>query len=295
MISTLAAGARVRLIAPAVPMTASLEELVTTGSRHLREWGLEVRFGTHIRDRHPTLPYLGGTDADRAADLVQAWCDPEVDAIICLRGGYGCLRIIDLLDWDKMAAAEPKLFAGSSDVTALHQEFQARLGVPTLFSPMIATQAFAHDETTRAGLRHQLFEGPRPVTGGTPLVPGRARGTTAGGNLSLLAANLGQRPPDGSILLLEDINEHPYRVDRLLTQLLRADWFTRVAGIALGTWTGCGDVDPVLAERLSGLGVPVAAGLPFGHCAAQATIPLGVPAELDADAGTLTISNWPPR
>ena len=295
MITKLAPGAVVRLIAPAAPIVASLSDLLTGGVEQLRSWGLEVQLGEHIRTRHPTLPYLAGTDAERAADLMDAWCDPEVDAVICLRGGYGCVRVIDLLDWDKMAAAAPKVFAGSSDVTALHQAFYDRLGLPTLFSPMTATKAFVFDEASRDGLRHQLFEGPRPVTGGTALVPGRARGITAGGNLSLLASNLDMRPPEGSILLLEDVNELPYRVDRLLTQLERAGWFERVAGLALGSWTECGDVEPVLVERLAGLGVPVAAGLGFGHCAAQATIPLGVPAELDADAGTLTFTSQPPR
>jgi muramoyltetrapeptide carboxypeptidase len=294
----IAEAARVRLVAPAGPFP---RELLDAGIAQLREWGLEVSVGEHALDRHPALPYLAGTDADRAADLHEAWCDPDVDAVLCLRGGYGCLRLLDRLDWDKLAAATPKIFAGSSDVTALHEAFAARLGVATLFSPMIATKAFTTDTTTREGLRRCLFgPAPIPLTGGQALSGGVARGMAVGGNLSLLVAMLGAGPPPppGSVLLLEDVAEAPYRVDRMLTQLRRAGWFDAVAGVALGSWTDCGDLrvlDAVLADRLGELGVPVVAGLTFGHCQAQASIPLGVPCELDADAGTLTPGTFTQR
>jgi muramoyltetrapeptide carboxypeptidase len=269
----------------------------------LAGWGLDVSLGAHVRDRHPTLPYLAGTDTDRAADLQAAWCDPGIDAVFCARGGYGSLRLLDLLDWSAMAAVAPKPLIGSSDVTALLHVFAARLGALCVFGPMVVTNAFASDTPARDRLRRCLFEPDRPVVvtgpGAGPLLAGRtggvARGVTAGGNASMLAALAGsgvQPPPDGSILLLEDVTEDPYRLDRIITQLARAGWFTGVAGIALGSWTRCEPLElvrAVLTDRLAGLGVPVAWGLAFGHCAGQASVRMGVAAELDADAGRLTI------
>ena len=299
---TLRTGDRVRLVAPAGPVP---EDLVRAGVAKLAAWGLHVTLGDHVRDRHPTLKYLAGTDTDRAADLRRAWCDPDVDAVFCARGGYGGLRLLDHLDWDALAAAAPKPLIGSSDTTALLHTFAGRLGAPTVFGPMVATNGFATDPVAREHLRRCLFEPDRPivVTGpeAGPLVPGTdgtAHGVTAGGNASLLAALTGSAPPPpaGAILLLEDVTENPYRVDRILTQLGRAGWLTAAAGIALGSWTDCGppeDVRAVLTDRLAGLGVPVAWGLTFGHCPAQATIPLGVPARLDAGTGRLTVDRCP--
>jgi muramoyltetrapeptide carboxypeptidase len=291
-------GSRVAIVSPAGPVPpASLER----GIACLRDWGLEVTVGKHVLDRHPTLRYLAGTDADRAADLAAAWRDPEIDAVLCARGGYGCLRTLEQLDVGELATADgsPMLFAGSSDVTALHQVFGARLGLVTLFSPMVATIALTEQPTVREQLRTVLFDNPAglvissPEAG--PLVPGRASGVTFGGNASLLAAAVGDPamppPPPGSILLLEDVTEEPYRLDRIITQIAKAGWLAEVSGIALGSWTECGDlaeVRAVLADRLGGLGVPVAWELGFGHCHGQSTVPLGRYAELDADAGTLT-------
>ncbi|MGX7828249.1 S66 peptidase family protein [Actinokineospora sp. 24-640] len=293
--SRLREGCTVAVVAPAGPVEA---DLLAAGVAALESWGLAVRVGEHVLDRHPTLPYLAGRDADRARDLQDAWCDPQVDAVLCARGGYGSQRMVDLLDFAALAQAGPKVFAGSSDVTALHAAF-AGLDVVTLFAPMVAGALF--DAEAREHLRATLFEpestlllrGPHAATA----EHGVAEGVTCGGTLSLLAADLGSLdatpPPDGSILLLEDVGEDPYRVDRLLTQLLRAGWFTGVSGIALGSWSGCGQphqIYDVVADLLGGLGVPMVWELGFGHCPGQLTIPLGVHARLDADDGTLTVS-----
>ncbi|WP_406689682.1 LD-carboxypeptidase [Saccharopolyspora sp. ID03-671] len=290
-------GAVVAVVAPAGPVPA---ELLETGLALLRDWGLEVRVGKHVLDRHPRLDYLAGTDADRAADLQQAWCDPEVEAVFCARGGYGCLRMIDHLDFGELAAAGPKVLVGSSDVTALHEVFAAELGLATIFGPMVATKAFAHDDKARDHLRRTLFT-PEAVTiltgrNAATMVPGRALGVTYGGNLSLLAGSLGAglaaRPPERGIALLEDVTEEPYRLDRFLIQLIRAGFFAGATGIALGSWTDCGPVEEVRAmlENLLGdLGVPILWELGFGHCEAQRTVPLGVAAELDADAQRLSV------
>lgn len=291
----LRAGSRVVVVAPAGPVSP---DLLRRGVDVLTGWGLEISVAEHVLDRHPKLPYLAGPDADRAADLQRAWCDPSVEAVICARGGYGTLRMVDLLDWDAMAAAGPKVFAGSSDVTALHDAVGRQLGVATLFSPMIAGELF--DGTAASHLRETLFapERVRTLTGPatTTLEHGVATGLTVGGNLSLVVAGLAASdaapPPDDAIVLLEDVGEPPYRLDRMVTQLLRAGWFTGVSGIVLGSWEGCGEpseVHAVLADLLGGLGIPSVWELGFGHCPGGLTVPLGVHARLDADNATLTI------
>lgn len=293
----LRAGDTVAVVAPAGPVPA---ELLEAGVARLREWGLRVRPGKHVQEKHPRLEYLAGTDADRAADLRDAWCDPEVSAVFCARGGYGCMRMLDLVDWRALAAAGDKVLIGSSDVTALHEAFGSRLGLATVFGPMVATKAFAHDDRAAEHLRKTLFE-PESVTiltrsGTEPLVSGRGRGITHGGNLSLLAGSLGSAsaaaPPERGIVLLEDITEKPYLLDRFVTQLLRAGFFDGAAGIALGSWTDCGPLEQVravMSDLLGGLGVPILWELGFGHCEAQRSVPLGVAAELDADAHRLSI------
>jgi muramoyltetrapeptide carboxypeptidase len=289
-------GSRVAVVAPAGPVQPAL---LAQGVAHLESWGLHVEVGKHVLDRHPTLGYLAGTDSDRAADLQSAWCDPGVDAVLCVRGGYGCLRMVDLLDWELMAAAGPKVFLGSSDVTVLHSAMAEHLDVVTLFGPMVGSDAFVNDAAAREHVRQTLFApdqvqtltGPASAT----MVHGTARGVLVGGNASLLSAQLGApdlRPPDGVILLLEDVTEAPYRLDGIFTALLRAGWFTGVNGIALGSWTDCGppaEVEAVLLDLIGSLGIPTVWELGFGHCPAQLTVPLGAEAELDADNGTLTI------
>ncbi|GAB1326520.1 S66 peptidase family protein [Streptomyces sennicomposti] len=292
----LAPGARVAVVAPSGPVP---EERLQAGLDVLRGWDLDPVVAPHVLDRHERFPYLAGTDADRAADLQSAWCDPAVDAVLCARGGYGAQRMADLLDWDAMRAAGPKVFVGFSDITALHEAFATRLGLVTLHGPMAAGVDFVKNARAQDHLRATLFA-PETVrviaSGGAPLVPGRARGVTLGGCLALLAAELGvphARPSAaGGLLCLEDVGEDTYRLDRYLTQLLRAGWLDGVRGVLLGSWESCEGPDQVralLADRLGGLGVPVAEDFGFGHCDGALTIPFGVAAELDAGDGTLTL------
>ncbi|WP_447041302.1 S66 peptidase family protein [Streptomyces sp. DSM 118878] len=291
-------GARVAVVAPSGPVP---EARLQIGLDVLRGWDLDPFVMPHALDGHRELGYLAGADADRARDLEQAWCDPSVAAVLCARGGYGAQRMVDLLDWEAMRRATPKVFLGYSDITALHEAFATRLGIATLHGPMTAVEDFLKNARAQDHLRTTLFtpEDARVITapeGAGALAGGRARGVTLGGCLSLLAADLGTphvRPSArGGLLFLEDIGEDAYRLDRVLTQLLRAGWLTGVAGIALGSWQECGPYDEVravLADRLGGLGVPVAEEFGFGHCAGALTVPFGVPGELDADAGTLTL------
>ncbi|WP_433544933.1 S66 peptidase family protein [Streptomyces sp. CA-294286] len=296
-------GARVAVVAPSGPVP---EDRLAQGLDILRGWDLDPMVMPHVLDRHPEFGYLAGDDAARARDLTEAWCDPTVSAVLCARGGYGVQRMVDLVDWAAMRAAtaaygRPKVFVGYSDITALHEAFAQRMGVATLHGPMTATLAFLKDGPTQESLRATLFAPETVRTLGLPtartLVPGRAHGVTLGGCVSLLAADLGTpyaRPSArGGLLVIEDIGEEAYRLDRVLTQLLRSGWLDGVAGIALGSWAQCGPyeqaVRPVLLDRLGGLGVPVVEELGFGHAATALTVPLGLPAVLDADAGTLTL------
>ena len=306
-------GSRVAVISPSGRSDGALLE---EGCRVLAGWGLDVRAS---RGGGHELGYLAGRDAERAADLQRAWLDPEVEAVLCAHGGYGAQRIADRLDWAAMAAVPPKIFTGFSDITALHEAFALRLGVPTLHAPNVGAGSFTAYPQAQEDLRRALFEPDRPqppllaaVAAGAGdgardgaragddagcLAPGRAAGLSAGGNLTLIVAGLGTADGRqhggfaGCVLLLEDVHEECYRLDRLLTQLLRSGALDGVAGIALGGWTDCGPppaVRRVMRDRLGGLGVPVLWGLGFGHVAPQPTLPLGVPAEIDADAGTLT-------
>ncbi|MFJ5032610.1 LD-carboxypeptidase [Streptomyces sp. NPDC088560] len=292
----LAPGARVAVVAPSGPVP---EERLQAGLDVLRGWDLDPVAAPHVLDRHGEFAYLAGSDADRAADLQNAWCDPTVDAVLCARGGYGAQRMIDLLDWDAMRAAGPKVFLGFSDITSLHEAFATRLGLATLYGPMAAGIDFIKNTRAQEHLKATLFapETVRTIaSGGTALVPGRARGTTLGGCPALLATDLGTphaRPSAaGGLLCLEDVGEEAYRLDRYLTQLMRAGWLEGVRGILLGSWERCGDyaaVRPMLADRLGALGVPVVEEFGFGHCAGALTIPFGVAAELDAETATLTL------
>ncbi|MER5883157.1 LD-carboxypeptidase [Streptomyces sp. NPDC001941] len=281
-------GARVAVVSPSGPVP---EERLRAGLELLRGWDLDPVVAPHVLDVHPRLGHLAGADADRARDLEDAWCDPRVSAVICARGGYGAQRMADLVDWAAMRAAGPKVFVGYSDVTALHEAFALRTGLVTLHGPMVGAASFIKDARTQESLRATLFE-PESVLelgleGARALVPGRARGVTVGGCASLLAGDLGtpgaRGGVPGGLLLLEDVGEEPYRLDRILTQLLRAGWLDGVAGVGLGSWQECGPyerVRAVLEDRLGGLGVPVVEQLGFGHCEPALTVPLGVAAEL---------------
>jgi muramoyltetrapeptide carboxypeptidase len=280
------------------------EDHLAKGCAILRGWGLDVVIAPHVTAIDDRFPYLAGADRDRAGDLQAAWLDPTVAGVVCARGGYGAERIVDSLNWAALGDAGLKVFAGYSDVTALHEGFALNVGLATLHSPMAAAQVFVSDDRTAEWLRRTLFEPESVQVLTSPfaetLVPGEARGVTVGGCLSLLASAIGTPTGRcgvaGGILLLEDVAEQPYRLDRLLTQLQRSGWLDGVAGVVIGSLFGCGPHDQLrtmILDRLGGLGVPLVWELGFGHGPRSVTVPLGVPATLTAhpDAtATLTLA-----
>lgn len=297
-------GARVAVVAPSGPVPA---ERLEAGLDLLRGWDLDPVVAPHVLDVHPELNYLAGTDENRARDLQEAWCDPSVDAVLCARGGYGVHRMVDLLDWPAVRAAGPKVFVGYSDITVLHEALALRAGFSTLHGPMVATEVFLKDAATQESLRSTLFEPESVRTLGldaaTALVPGRARGITYGGCSSLIAADAGtpyaRTSARGGLLVIEDITEDPYRLDGILTRLLRIGALDGISGVACGSWENCGpyeQVRAVLEDRLGGLGIPVVEELGFGHGPTALTIPLGVPAVLEApgDGGRCTLTTEVP-
>lgn len=290
-------GDQVAVISPAGPADPGL---VDAGLAMLRSWGLRPALGTHALARER---YLAGSDAARAADLNTALRDPQMRAVVATRGGYGTQRIVDLLDAGAVRA-DPKPVVGFSDVTALQLALWRGARLASIHGPGVAWRSARTGAESAESLRAALMSNAPVVLKRDPAAPtaavsagGAASGVLLGGNLCLLAASVGTPDfPDltGALLLLEEVGEPPYKVDRMLTHLLRAGALAGVAGVALGQFTDCPDgSDPaefagVLAERLGGLGVPVLGGLPVGHGPDQLSVPVGVPATLDVAAGTLT-------
>lgn len=284
-------GDTVAVVAPSGPPDPGL---LARGVRVLEGLGLKVAIGAHVLERDR---YLAGSDEVRARDLQEAWCDPAVSAVFCARGGYGATRILGLLDWEAMRAAGPKALVGSSDITALHSAFAVELGVASWFGPMPACSTIGDlggpEPRTFENFTAALAGTPAPISGDRVIVPGDVTAPVAGGNLSLLAALCGTPyalSARGRIVLLEDVAEAPYRIDRMLTQLLGTGALEGAAGFVLGSWVGCGDPYPVLEELLVPLGVPVIAGLPIGHGTPQFSVLLGTLGAIDAKSCSLAYS-----
>jgi muramoyltetrapeptide carboxypeptidase len=290
----LRAGSRVALVAPAGPVP---EARLAGALRNCELLDLVPQFG---RAAHLRIGYLAGSDAARAADLRWAIESAEIDAIWALRGGYGTMRLLPAIDLRPLRA-RPKAFIGFSDNTTLHLSY-ARAGIVSFHAPHAGS---AMPPLTVECFRRVLFEAaaagelpqsselaPRTIVGGVAEAP------LIGGNLALLAATCGTPcalQARGRILVIEEVGEAAYRIDRMITQLLLAGALEGVRGVAIGQVTGWEPdefepaLDDLFLERLEPLGVPVLAGLPFGHVDENWSLPFGVTARLDADAGTLTL------
>src|SRR5829696_5514204 len=290
----LSAGARVALVAPAGPLRGA-EEL-DASIANARALGWEPVPGANVLGRRD---YLGGTDEERLQDLNTALADERVDAIWCVRGGYGAMRLLPHVDWASLTR-RPRALIGFSDVTALHAAASTRCDLVTYHGPTArgVLTPFSRDSLVRAVVEARDPCGTAPAA--RTVRGGRAHGRLVGGNLALLAALAGTPyAPDyrGALLVLEDIGEPAYRIDRMLRQLLLAGVFAEVAGIVAGHFTEAAPghdlstsaLDALLREVADVAGVPAVAGAPIGHIDDQWTVPLGAMAQLDADALTLMV------
>ncbi len=289
-------GDRVAIASPSSPVLDRTR--LERGLKVLRGWGLSPQVLPQAWALHG---HLAGTDEVRAGDLDTAFRDPEVRAVIASRGGYGVTRILDRLDWGALRD-DPKLLVGFSDVSGLLLAAWRRLRLVTVHGQFAGRYSLQQPQRL-AHLKALLFGAPPGDLlrlDGRTLVPGQVQGRLVGGNLSLLATLVGtpdQADTRGAIVFLEEVAEPPYRLDRMLTQLLRAGLFRDVAGVAVGTFVDCApgpdrpslDVDEVVADRLGDLGVPVITDLPIGHVDHQIALPIGALATLDGDGGTLTL------
>jgi muramoyltetrapeptide carboxypeptidase len=295
-------GDTVAVVAPASSWENRSELL--RGVAGLEAWGLRVRLGDHVNDRHG---YMAGRDEDRAADLHAALADPEVRAIVCLQGGYGTPRLIPLLD-ESLFMANPKAICGYSDLTTLHLAAQHWGDVISFYSNGVAgIGAPEVTDFSKASLKRALFsDEPYGPIGPNPddpyvrtVVGGRATGRLTGGCAGLLSSAIGTRlQPDfrGRIVILEEIENEGYIHDGILTQLRNAGLFDGAAGIVVGDikskWSGGIaelSAEDIVEEVLAPLGLPLIFGLPIGHNKHHATVPLGALATLDADRGTLVV------
>lgn len=274
-------------------------------------FGLRIRVGRNVGKR---TGYVGGSVDERLADLHEMFADPEVKAVFCIRGGFGTPHLLDRIDYS-LIRRNPKIFAGYSDITALHLAIHKHAGLVTFHSPVVLSRftEFSQDYFKRALFSKEPIgrcANPperfplRPAHPVRAVVKGRARGQLVGGNLTLISSTLGtpyEVDTKGKIFFIEDVGEEPYRIDRMLTQLWLAGKLQEAAGVVIGECVDCGpkefkpgfestfSLGEVIEQTFSRLKVPVSYGLLIGHTDDQITLPLGVMATLDADRGELTI------
>lgn len=291
----LASGARVALVAPAGGLRG--KEDTGRAERNARALGWEPVTGANALKRHA---YFAGSDAERLSDLNSALRDSRIDGIWCIRGGYGVLRLLPEIDFDALRA-RPRPVIGFSDVCALHAAIQRECGIVSYHGPVARTplSEFSRRSLSRATVEQTDSAGEAPKA--RTIRPGKAEGVLAGGNLAVLASLVGTPYAPklrGAIVILEDIGERIYRIDRMLRQLYLSRTLEGCRAIIFGHCVDCGDraesggrtLDDLLVETANLLGVPCLAGAPFGHIEDQWTLPLGSRAVLDAEARTLHVS-----
>ena len=305
----LRAGDTVGLITPS--SYVSDPDRLALADRTARYFGLIPKFGKNVRKREG---YLGGTVEERLDDLHDMFRDPEVKGVFAVRGGYGASQLLDRIDYE-LIRAHPKVFLGYSDITALHLAIHKLAKMVTFHGPVTLSRFTPYTQTW---FRKSLFETAplgrvtnppdsdplRPAHTLRTVRPGRARGPLIGGNLTLISTTMGtpyEIETGGSVLFLEDVDEQPYSIDRMLTQLRLAGKLTAAAGVIFGECEDCRPRDfkpsyestlslgEVVDEILGRLRAPVLSGLTIGHTDDQLTLPLGVMAELDAGRGELMI------
>jgi muramoyltetrapeptide carboxypeptidase len=276
------------------------QEELASGIKRLEELGFRVVTGQHVRKAYR---YMAGSDQERADDLHEMFSKPEVNAILCARGGYGSTRLLPLLD-EALIRNHPKILIGSSDVTALLVYLVQRVGLVAFHGPMVVPNfGRVYSSMTSEGLIQATVStepvGPVHFKGIQMLRKGIAEGPLIGGCLSILCSLLGtpyEPEMEGAILLIEDVNEAPYRIDRMLTQLKAAGKFLGVRGIIFGRMVKCEPkvhegyrLEDVILEVLEDVRGPILYGLPVGHGGKQVTLPLGIPVQVNGDRGSITV------
>ena len=293
-VKPLVAGSRVALVAPSgvLPDPAHVER----ARENVRSLGWDPVMGSNVSRLHG---YLAGTDEQRLADLNMALADDSIDAIWCVRGGYGAMRLLPGIDYESLRR-RPRPFIGFSDITAFHAAIWRECGIVSFHGPTARGELsdFSRDSLRRAVVDQADSCG--VAVEGRALRPGRAKGRLAGGNLALVASLMGTPWSvdfDGAILVIEDVDEAVYRVDRMMRQLLLSGALSRCAGLVAGDFRPPqGEtseqnrlLDEVIAEAADEAGIPCLAGAPFGHIPDQWTIPLGATAELDTESKSLRV------
>ena len=291
------------------PSSALPDHVVERAVKNLEGLGFKIQLGKNVRAKNG---YLAGTDEQRWEDLHWAFSNKEIDAVWCIRGGYGATRILPKVDFN-VIKKNPKIFIGYSDITALHVAIYQKTGLITFHGPVGTSD---YTDFTKPNVLNVLMN-PTPqyklensaenlknesnLFKVEIITKGKCTGKLIGGNLSLLSAMDGTpyalKDLKGKILFIEDIDERPYRVDRMLTQMLQSHDLSQLSGIALGVFDGCNpkpdenslSLIECLKDRLGNLGIPVIYGLSFGHISNQYTLPVGIEAELDTEAGALTL------
>lgn len=300
--SRLRPGGTIAVTAPASPIRD--REKLARGLTYLESCGYRLVLGESL---HTADGYLAGSDAARADELNRFFADPTIEAIFCARGGYGTMRLLELLDWDT-SARNPKIFVGFSDITALQWALYVRAGIPSISGPMVGVD-FADPAHEQISLFWSLLSEPLPERTlwhgkrNDQLSPGCAEGMLFAGTLTLAAALCGTafRPSAESafVLLLEDIGEEPYRIDRMLCQLLLTDVLPRAAGLAFGAFTEDTTratptpkrpLETIFAEYVAKAGNPPAImNVPYGHIRGKISVPVGLRVRLDADCQQLLL------
>lgn len=295
-------GDRIGIVAPSSP--AVDPGAIARGTKAFRDMGFQVVEGRCVNRRNR---YLAGADEERAEELNQMFADPSIKGIFCMRGGYGASRILRLIDYASIKR-NPKIFVGYSDITALHLAIHKECEMVTFYGPMVVTEmADRFSDYTRTYLWKVLTStDPAGKIGmGHQKVPiiseGEASGILIGGYLPAIAASMGtpyEIDTRGRILFFEDFKKEPFELDRVLTQLLLSGKLNEAAGIAIGECVECEPKgrfpfsfswEEVLRDRLGNLGIPVLAGLCFGHGDHKATLPIGVKAVLNTAEMSLEI------
>jgi len=303
----LKAGDKLAIVAPGSYIS---EEELQDSIKNLNALGFETTYSEKILLKSG---YFAGSDKDRAEDLMEKFSDKSINGIVCARGGYGCSRILSMLDYN-VIRANPKVLIGYSDITALLYGIYKKAGLATFHGP-VGTSTFndysinnfnkvlINPERT-ISFSNSISGDDENVYGVTTIVNGKGKGRLVGGNLSIVVSLIGTEfdiDYSNKIIFLEEIGEEPYRIDRMLTQLIQAGKLENIAGIMMGIFRNCevkkeSDLTAksftlmeVLDDRLGNLKIPVVYGMSFGHVKDKFTIPFGVLAELDADKQTLTL------